>query len=151
MKEKDLKILCRLRNNGRENLTSMSRAIRVPVSTIHDRIKKYKGDLVKRHTVLLDFEKLGFDLKVAMLMRVPTSQRQEFGKFLKNCENVNNLYRVNNGYDYLAEVLFKDMKSLKEFNDKISELGVEETREFFMMEEIKKEGFLTEEMIYLAS
>ncbi len=145
LKEKDFKILPKLRQDARQNLTTMSRATGIPVSTLHDRLKKYKSeDLVERITVLLNFEKLGYDLRAQVFMKVPVDKRDEFQSFLKIKENVNNLFRINNGYDFMAEVLFEDLNHFREFSDELVEYGVESMQEFFVLESVKREGFLTE-------
>ena len=62
--KKELKIISEFRKNARENLTCASRKLGIPVSTIYDRLKKYSGNLITRHTAILDFKKLGFGIKV---------------------------------------------------------------------------------------
>ncbi len=147
---KDLAILCRLRLNARENLTKMSRKTRIPVSTLHDRIKKYHGDVITKSTVLLNFQKLGYEFKVKVLLKTSAEKKEALEKFLFRSENVNNLYRVNNGYDYLAEAVFKNLSEFKEFTEKLKELGVNSVQEFLILEDLKKEAFLTQEALYAA-
>ena len=42
----------------------MSKRLKIPISTIYDKLKKYDGNIIKKHTAILDFEKLGFGIKV---------------------------------------------------------------------------------------
>ena len=149
--EKDVKILCRLRKNGRMNLTKMSRETEIPVSTIHDRIRKYSSGVIDKHTVLLNFRSLGYDLRVNMLLKVPSESRNDFEKFVRVCENVNSLYRINNGYDFMVDAVFRDMTSFKKFTDTLLELGIENIQEYFILEDLKREGFLTDELLHRAS
>ncbi|HIJ01446.1 TPA: hypothetical protein HA363_02255, partial [Candidatus Woesearchaeota archaeon] len=60
--KKDVLLMSFFRNNARENLTRISRITRIPVSTIFDKLRDYEKELVKKHTTLLDFRKLGFDI-----------------------------------------------------------------------------------------
>jgi len=151
MEKNDIKILCRLRNNSRENLTTMSRKTNIPVSTLHDKIRRYQGNLIKKNTVILNFKKIGYDLRVNMLIKVAATLREKCEGFLKKNNNVNSLFRVNNGYDFLAEVLFKDMKEFRNFTDKIAEFEVNSMLEFFVLDDLKRESFMTEEMFHNAS
>ncbi|MFC1648700.1 Lrp/AsnC family transcriptional regulator [Nanoarchaeota archaeon] len=147
LEERDFKILSRLRRDSRENLTKMSRLTKIPVSTLHDRIKKYQGELITKHTVILDFKKMGYDLKVTVLLKASPERKQALEKYLKGSERVNSLFRINNGYDFMAEVLFQDMKEFREFTDTMSGFGVATLQEFFVLEDLKREGFMTSDIL----
>ena len=59
--QKELLIMSHLRENSRKNLTKISKETKIAVSTIFDKIKKYEGGIIKKHTCILDFTKLGFE------------------------------------------------------------------------------------------
>ena len=67
MDKKELLILSQFRKNARENLTTTSRRIHVPISTLHDRLKKYEGKVIQRHTSILNFGEIGYNLKLVQL------------------------------------------------------------------------------------
>jgi len=151
LEEKDIMILCRLRRNSRENLTKMSKFTKVPISTLHDKLKKFEGDVIKKHTIILNFKSLGYDIRVAMLLKVSSENMQRFERFLKNNENVNSLFRINNGYDFMAEALFRNMKQFKDFTDKMHSIGIDAMQEFFVLDDLKREDFLTQRVLYEAA
>lgn len=140
----DLKILAHLRQDSRRNLTKISKHTMVPISTIFDRMKKYHKEIIKRNTVLLDFKKLGYELKVNILVKTSQEKRDELRRFIEKSLHVNSIYRINNGYDFLIEVVFKNMMQLEEFNDKLENIGITAKQEFYILEDIKKEEFISE-------
>ncbi|MEM4260034.1 MAG: Lrp/AsnC family transcriptional regulator [Candidatus Woesearchaeota archaeon] len=144
--KKEILLLTYLRNNARESLTKISRFTKIPVSTIFDRIKAYQGTLIRKHTTLLNFQQLGFDIKLYMLFKIKKDQKTEFFTFLFNYANTNSLFRVNSDFDFMVELIFKDMKKLSEFNEQIEKFQIEERREFFILEDIKRESFLTNQI-----
>lgn len=150
IERKELQIVCAFRKNARENLTTASRKLQIPVSTIYDRLKKYQGNLITKHTAIIDFKKLGFAIKVLMAFKAKGEHRTPIYDFLKNHYRVNSMYRVSSHSDYLIEVIFKDLRELQLFADKLESLGVENRQEYYVVEDIKKEDFLsTEETIDL--
>ena len=91
---KDILLMMYFRRNARENLTRISRYTKIPVSTIFDRLREFEKDLIKKHTTLVDFKKLGFDIKVNMLFRISRDSRDEFREFLMTNENINSIFRI---------------------------------------------------------
>jgi DNA-binding Lrp family transcriptional regulator len=120
----------------------MSKATNIPVSTIFDRIRTFERDVIKKHTVIMDFKNLGYDLHVQLLFRVPKEQRARFRRFLVASPHVNTVFRVNNGYDFLVDGVFKDMDELSTFTERAEEHGAEEKQDFFVLEDVKRESFL---------
>ena len=143
LKQKEIELLGHFRSNARATLTEMSKATRIPVSTIFDKLRQYEdGLIIKKHTTLLDFRKLGYDIKIQLLVMVDKGQREGLQRFLAIHPKVNTVFRVNNGYDFLIEAIFRDMNELDEFTRKLDEHGIREKKEFFVMEEIKREEFM---------
>jgi DNA-binding Lrp family transcriptional regulator len=148
LEEKDVTILSHLRKDGRKNLTTMSRETSIPVSTIYDRLKKYMGDVIAKHTILLNYKTLGYDIRINILIKAPPDQRDALEQFLYAHHNVNTVARVNNGYDFMAEALFKTMAEFKAFKDATGKFGVLTMDEFFILDDIKRESFLEEARAY---
>ncbi|GIU69485.1 MAG: hypothetical protein KatS3mg002_0721 [Candidatus Woesearchaeota archaeon] len=142
--KKDILLMTFFRNNARENLTKISRLTSIPVSTIFDRLKEYEKELIRKHTTLIDFKKIGFDIKVNILFKVKRENRDEFKDFLIKNENINSVFKVNNGFDFLVEAIFKDMNDFQRFNDAIEKFNIETKQEMFILEDIKREDFLSD-------
>lgn len=142
--KKDLLLMTFLRNNARENLTKISRITAIPVSTIFDRLKEFEKELIKKHTTLIDFKKIGFDIKVNMLIKVTKEQKNSLKDFLTKNENINSVFKVNNGFDFLIEAIFRDMNDLQRFIEMLERFDIENRQEIFILEDIKREGFLSD-------
>ena len=144
MKEKEVQVLRVLRNNSRETLTKISRKTGVPISTLFDRLNEYQEKLIIKHTCLIDYTKLGYDLRVHLLLRVQ-KDKERFETYLTEHYLVNSVFRINNGYDYLVEAVFKNMRELTEFVQSLDRFHVKDHKEFFVLEDLKREAFLTTE------
>jgi len=143
MQKKDLILMAYLRKDARMPLTKMSRKTGVPVSTIFDRLKVYKGNFISKHTALIDFGKIGYTTQVNLLLKVSKAQKDEIGEYLKKCLNVNSLSKVNNGYDFLAECIFRGMGDFENFMDKLEgKYEIIQRDTYFVINNMKRESFL---------
>jgi DNA-binding Lrp family transcriptional regulator len=142
MKEKDLQIVRHLRNNARETLTRLSKKTGVPISTLFDKLNQYREQLILRHTCLIDYQRLGFDLRVQLLVKIP-KDKERFEHYISEHFHVNTVLRINNGYDYLIEAVFKNMKEFTDFIQGFERFPIKERKEFYILEDIKREAFLT--------
>ena len=142
---KDVVLLAHLRKNARATLTDISRETDVPVSTIFERLKGPLGKYIKRYTCILDNSQTGFTARATMIIRVDKEQKTEIGLFLQRHQNVNSLYRINNGYDFLADVIFRHMIELEEFIEMLeTKFKVKHREVYFIIDEVKQEGFLSD-------
>lgn len=144
--KKDLLLMTYFRSNARENLTKISRMTSIPVSTIFDKLREFEKTLIKKHTTLVDFRKLGFDIKVNILFKVPKESKEDMREFLMKNEKINSLFKINNGFDYMVEAIFKDMNDLQKFNEQLERFNVQNKQELFILEDLKREGFLSDKM-----
>jgi Lrp/AsnC family transcriptional regulator, leucine-responsive regulatory protein len=143
MKQNELEIMKHLRNNSRETLTRLSKKTGIPISTIYERLKDFESGAIKKHTCILDFRKLGYDLRLTLLLQAKAGARDKVLSFLETHHQVNTILRINNGYDFFTEVLCKDMAEVQEFLDKLDAVGVKSRKEYYVLEEVCREQFLT--------
>ena len=144
MKQTDLLIISCLRRDARMRLTDMSKSTRIPVSTIFDRMRTLEGDVIKKNTALVSFERLGFHARAVITLKVGNKHREQLYSLLGKSESVNNLYRINNGWDYLAEVVFPGVKEVEEFVEQLeAKVNLKDVKVFYVIDEIKKECFLS--------
>ncbi len=148
MQKKDLLILSNLRKDARMSLTNMSKATHIPISTIFDRLRMHEVGLIKKHTSLIDFEKLGFNTRANVCIKVDKSKREELREHLSKHQNVNSVFKINNGYDFLAEVVFHNIKDLEEFMENLEErFNVTQTQVYYLIEDIKREEFMADPLL----
>ena len=145
IKKKDLVIIGYLRQNARMKLTSMSRKAKLPVSTIFDRIKMNEQGLITKHTSLIDFSVLGFTTRANIMLRVERTDKQGLREFLETHHHVNSLYKINNGFDYLVEAVFRNLNDLEDFLEVLEEKFTLKSKEVhYIIQDIKREGFLAD-------
>ncbi len=144
MKEKDYSVIGYFRANARMSLTKLSKATKIPVSTLFDKLRDFENrKIIQRHTAIIDFKKLGYDIKLQILLAVDKDKKETLQKFLSRHPRVNTILRINNGYDYMIEAIFKNMEELDEFTKNLEEHEPKDKKELYIMEDIKREEFLT--------
>ncbi len=144
MDNKEMMIIAKFRENSRESLTRMSRKISVPVSTIYEKLKNYEKGIIKKHTCLLDFSKLGFGTRTAVIIKVKKEDKENLRKFLTENKYVNSFYKINNGYDFMVEAVFRGLNQAEEFVEELeNKYNVEDKHVYYIVEEIKKESFMS--------
>ncbi len=144
LQTKELKIIANLRTNARMPLTEMSKNTRIPVSTIFKTLKQQEDNLILKNTCLIDFNKLGYGSRANILLKINKEQREDINNFLIKNPNINNVFKVNNGYDYLIEVIFKNISDLEDFLEIIDEkFIINDKKVLYIINEIKREGFMT--------
>jgi len=144
MNHKDLLIISNLRQNARETLTNMSKKTQIPVSTLYDKIKVHENNLITKHTTLVEFGKLGFNTRAKVIIKVKKQDREALKNYLMKNPNLNSIYKVNNGYDFLMEVIFKNIKEMEEFLEEIDEkFTIKAKQVFYIVDDLKREGFLS--------
>jgi Lrp/AsnC family leucine-responsive transcriptional regulator len=142
--KKDLLILTELRKNARETLTRLSRKTRIPISTIFDRLKMQEGSIIKKHCALIDFQKIGFSIRANILLKVPAEDRNKLLEHLQKELHTNTVLRINNGFDFLVEAIFRNLKEAENFvNNLEEEYKIEDKKVFYVIDEIKREEFLS--------
>ena len=145
MSEKDLLLVANLRQNARISLTKLSRVSGMPVSTIFQKVKKHFNGKILKHVALVDFSAFGFNLKAYLLLKVKKDQKDDLLKKLGSCVNINNLFKINNSWDVLAECIFKDLNSLESFVEDIEENFTVRAKEVhYVLADLKREAFLAD-------
>jgi len=144
-KASDLLIISHLRQDARISLTQMSRQTRIPVSTIFDKIKHFKETgLIRKNTSIVSFERLGYNTKALVFLSASKEERGQLMDSLKNSSNVNSLFKVNNGWDFIAEIISPSFTEIEEFLERIEEKVTLTKKEvFYVIEEIKREEFFS--------
>ncbi len=136
-------ILSCLRADGRCKLAQVSRTTNVPISTLFERLRAYKGTVLAKTTSLLNFNEIGFATRAHLLIRCQR-QREEVKQKLLEYANVNSLYRVNNGYDYLAECVFRTLQDAEIFSEQLRTTFDAIVRVQYILADLKRETFLSD-------
>ncbi len=142
--KRDLLIMSYLRKNSRESLTEMSKKIKMPISTIYDKLKMHEQSTIIKYTSILDFSKLGFTTRANVALKVERGQREEVAQFLIKHKHVNSIFKINNGYDFMLDVVFRHVKDLEDFLEQIeSKYGIKAKQIYYVIQDIKREDFMS--------
>lgn len=143
MKKSDITILSHLRANGRVPLTELSRKTGLPISTLHERIKKHIKNGLIFPSALVSFTQLGQTARAHVFLAADQKDRAQLFNHLENHPNVNSLFRINNGWNLLSECIFTDMHSLEDFIDKLEQtFKITKKEVHYTLDELKREAFL---------
>ena len=121
--KKDMAVLAALKDNARLSTHQISRKLRIPVTTVHNRIKKLEREgMVKGYTVVVDHKKLGRPLSAFILITVDYKLLKEIKRtqyelaqqLLKNpCVEMSAM--LTGASDIIIRARFRDMDELNEF------------------------------------
>jgi len=118
--KKDLKILEILKQNGDFTTSKISKLTAIPITTIHNRIKKMKKlEIIKNYTINIDYKKIGKPLcafifvspDFEFLKEKNLSQLELIDKIAKE-PDVEEIYQLIGRYDIILKVRFGDMNKL---------------------------------------
>gem|GEM_PF-6770039 len=124
----------------------MSKKIKVPVSTLFDKIRQFEGQEIVRHSILLNFHRLGYPTRALVLFRVHKQEKELLQSFLARQPLINSLTKINNGYDFLCEIIVREMRDLERFVEYVEEQFSIKSKEIhYVLEEVHREAFLTME------
>lgn len=142
---KDKEIIKKLRQNSRIKLTDMSRQTGIPVSTIHERMQQ--NTAIKKYSAVIDFEQLGYPNKVFIFFKSNKTKREELKDLLIKNPHTNSLYKINNGYDFLAECLFTGLKDIEDFLELIRDGYSAKADAHYIIEDLVEQAFMTNPLI----
>ncbi|MCD6126839.1 MAG: Lrp/AsnC family transcriptional regulator [Methanomicrobia archaeon] len=114
------KILEELSKNSRITYRKISKTLKKNPATIFKRIKSMeeKG-IIKRYSIDIDFEKLGYTLNTFIKIRVTDGNQRKLGEMLRKYKNVDFVYEITGEYDLITKVRFKTAKELDNFVNEI--------------------------------
>jgi Lrp/AsnC family transcriptional regulator for asnA, asnC and gidA len=143
-KERVLLVLSHLRKDARIPLTSLSRKTGIPVSTLFDMLKSLqKQGFVKNLTALVNFAKFGYQARAFVAFSAEKQNRERLLEALSRNSCVNCLFRVNNGWHFLAEVILPNIGEIEGFIEEIEEkVQIENKKIFYVIDEVKREAFI---------
>jgi len=144
---KELVLVSNLRKNCRETLTKMSRSTGIPVSTLFDMLRK--TDKIRKHTCIPYFSKLGYGVKAFMSIAVETDHKSEVKAYLLSHPNLNSLFKINNGFDYMAEIICRSLHDLETISETINEkYNITKKEVHYVIEDIAREEFFSNSALW---
>lgn len=78
---------------------------------------------------------LGADLK----------DREELERCLQESPNVNSMVKINNGYNFIVELVFREMNDVEEYLEDIEKMfSIKKKQVYYIISDLKREGFLAD-------
>ena len=136
--QKQLLVLSELRKNSRQHLSEIANKYSIPNSTVFDNYKLISR-FIDRYVTLIDFEKLGYSLRMNFIFRM---KNNEIIDFLHKQKNINSIHKINNKHTLLVDCLFRNIKEVYELKELLQDKGVRKIGMIHIIDEIKNEKFL---------
>ena len=139
----DLKIISILQKDSSKAIKDISKKVGLSISPCWNRIQKLQDlGIIKHKTVILDPEKLGYSNRVFVFIKTNQHKKRwsdNFKDYILKQPNVIGLYRISGAYDYLIDVLAKDIKDFDLFyKNLIENIEIFEVSSSFVMEIMKE-------------
>ena len=138
---KDLEIIKQLRTNSRYPLIQISKKTGIPLSTVFDRIKHNEKNIIARYTSLVDFNKLGFGIRVFTMIQ--TTKAEQMCNYFQRHNSINSMFRINGQYNIFIDAVFSAMSEYLNFVSEMNQFEIQGKTENFVLETIHNENFLT--------
>lgn len=125
--KKDKKILKELLKDGRKSFANLARSCKMTRQSIFSRIKSLKRrGIIEDFTVELNRKKIGLNLRAYILISSELSGEsgEKTIQFLRRLPQTSQIHRLFGRFDFLIEVLVKDITELSKILEKIHELEI---------------------------
>lgn len=118
--EKDMAILRELKGNARASFRKIARKLNIATTTVINKYNRLaKEGVIKKATIEIDYEKMGYTLTALIDIRVSRGRLVEVEEKIAKRQNVYAVYDVTG--DFEAEILAR-FRNRKELNDFIKSL-----------------------------
>jgi DNA-binding Lrp family transcriptional regulator len=112
----DLEILTLLQKDARLSYRSIADKLQIAAGTVHNRVKKLEEkSIIKGYSVVIDYEKLGYQLTALTLARVRGGRLLEVEEQIALDDRVMAVFDITGDYDMAVISRFKSRKDLDTF------------------------------------
>lgn len=136
----DCKILKILNDNSRLSYAEIGRLIGLSQSATKERITKLVDDeVIKKFSVDIDFQKIGYSLKVIIFLKFKNDEFKLFINDLYKFPEIISCKRTTGEYCLLAECILNDSSQLEGLIDRLIIYGIPTTS--IQLSEVKVDNF----------
>lgn len=142
MDEIDRSILMILRKDARTAYSEIAKAVGLSDVAVHKRVKRMiEEGYIKKFTIVLDEEKLGYGLSGFVEIKAAPNKIQDVLESLQKMDNVREIYTLIGDYNILVKIRARDLNELKEIVEKRIYVldGVLDARPYVVSQKIKDE------------
>ncbi|KFE97557.1 hypothetical protein IX39_20005 [Chryseobacterium formosense] len=124
----DHKILQILRKNSRLSYAEIGRIISLSQSATKERVMNLiDNGIIRQFSMEIDYQKLGYDLKVLISMKFKNDDFRKFIADLEKFPEVLNCKRVTGEYCLITECILRDSSHLENLIDRLIPYGIPTT------------------------
>ena len=139
--EIDKKIIAELLVNSKRSFRDLAKAIGVSAATVINHINRLESaGVIKEYTVMLDFERLGYELTVVTEMTVSRGKLLETQHEIAKLPYVCAVYDVTGEIDSVVVAKFRNRRGLSEFPKALLSMPfVERTNTHVVLNTVKED------------
>jgi len=139
--ELDIRILNELLKDSRLSYRELARRVRASVSTVIKRVRALEeGGVIRGYTVILDYEKLGYDITVVTEVIVSKGKLLEMEREIAKIPSVCAVYDVTGETDAIIIAKFKRRGELSRFTKKLLSMPfIERTNTHVVLTSVKED------------
>jgi len=139
--EIDRKLLAEILKDSKRSYRDLAKAIGVSAATVINHIQRLESaGVIKDYTVMLDFERLGFELTVVTEMTVSKGKLLETQREIAKLPYVCAVYDITGEIDSMVVAKFRNRRELSEFpKDLLSMPFVERTNTHVVLNTVKED------------
>lgn len=143
--EKDWKILEALKENAKLTSQKISKKTQIPITTVHNRIKKMeRKGIIKKYVPILNYKKIGKPISAYLLIDISfhsednVIEEENLCNKIKAHPAVDEISIVTGRTDILVRIRVKDMNELRSFSLKFLRKieGVKNTHTLVVLKEV---------------
>jgi len=120
--EKDKKILMMLQDDGRMQLTTISKKVGLSIDSVHKRIKEMKRKGIFETGIFIEPRNLGFPLIVDVkikLQNISQKEKDDFIEHLVDHKRVIDLLSIMGDFDLTCVIIAKDTNEFEDISTQI--------------------------------
>jgi Lrp/AsnC family leucine-responsive transcriptional regulator len=135
MDEKDRILLQELRKNSKRSVQELSKATKIPSTTVYNRIKMLEEEgIVKQYTIKTDNKKLG---QIQAFFEITLNSSANIAEFLKKAKSLaEDVYSVTGDYQFLLKASFHDVGGVYSFVAQLQQAKAEKVKTTVILDEL---------------
>lgn len=119
----ELKILRLLQEDGRLSYADISKALKIPQSTVRFKVNKLtKEGYIKKFIAILDPVKLGYPIIMIMLLKTDPKKFNGIFNEISGIKEIHHMFQITGKYDIIAIFHAKNMEHVGELSNRIKGL-----------------------------
>jgi len=138
--ETDRRILSVLQRDARTSMRKISEEVGVSLGTVSNRVRKLEGTgVIRGYALLLDPEKIGWDLNVVIGLRIQKGRLIEIQEKIAKDPRVYGVYDVTGDFDSMVVARARDRSDLDDLSKNVMSVdGVERSVTHLVLNTVKE-------------